>query len=59
MKSRGCDSENHFISDCPKVKKAVLVNLVMDGSLPLDSGKINAMTVDDISEAFQNLPDEV
>ncbi len=52
MKCRECDSEYHFISDCPKVKKAVLVNLVINGSLLIDSSTSSVMTVDDIAEAF-------
>ena len=59
MKCRGCDSEYHFIRDCPKVKKAVLVNLLLDGSLAVDPSIVQSLTVDQITDIFQNLADEV
>ena len=59
MKCRGCSSEFNFIRDCPKIKKSVLVNIVVSGSLPVASSAVQAMTIDQIADSFQNLSDEV
>lgn len=54
IKYWSCDSEHHFIRECPKLRKSSLVELVVDCVSNTDSVKLT-----DIFDVAQNLPDDV
>ena len=54
MKYLSCDSEYHFVRDCPKLTKSNLVGLVIDRVSNPD-----ALRVYDILDVAQDLPDDV
>lgn len=54
MKCRGCDSEYHFIRDCPKLKKSALVGIIAS-----TIENQNSISFNEIYDVAQELPDEV
>ncbi len=58
MLCRQCGSDDHFIRDCDKAQKAALVNMVLDGSLPIGKDP-DDLSVNEILDIFQDQPDDI
>ncbi len=60
MLCRGCKSDSHLIRDCPKMKKAALVNIILESVIPWDAfDSAYSLSIKKIVDVAQDLPDEV
>ena len=55
---RNCGSIYHYLRNCDKLKKPVLVNLMIDGDAPSQAPSYD-LSVNEMFDEAQNLPDDV
>ncbi len=56
----GCKSDSHLIRNCPTMRKAALVYIVLERMIPSDGfDSACSLPINQILDAAQDLPDEV